>query len=142
MDYSLYVLARQRIPSRPRAGRAGCRLAGLLHRRRVPMKSSKQQDSVSARAPLSEGLRKASKVNPEKPKVWIPYLKFSGRRQPNGCREWALSWRTVRAADLRSIWNGPKVLDKQASRSERELALAINKRPALRAHWRRVHENG
>lgn len=43
--------------------------------------NSKQQDSVSARAPLSEGLRKASKVNPEKPKVRPVYQRVYYRER-------------------------------------------------------------
>ena len=75
--------------------------------------NSKQQDSVSARAPLSEGLRKASKVNPEKPKVWIPYIKVWRNPDDLEFGQWTLSWRPVRATDLRDIWNGAKVLDKK-----------------------------
>ncbi len=47
-----------------------------------------------------------------KTRIWIPYLKFSGVRL-----DWALSWRSCRAADLLGIWNGPKPLDKGHNRA-------------------------
>lgn len=62
------------------------------------------------------GSSSASKLK-AKSRIWLPYIKFSGKRLPNGRREWALSWRPARDTDFRNIWNNYVPLDKRHSRS-------------------------
>ena len=99
----------------------------FFHARKI-MRRNPQQNLERRGAGMRVNPRRAGpEVKAKGPKVFLPYIVSREIGSPVVLREWSLSWRSAREADLRDIWNGAKSLDKAWRRSSHKSVITITK---------------